>query len=509
MKRKSFQIKVYGKRRRSYVLTSAAFTAAVIAVVIMLNVIVSALFTGKLWYIDMTKEQVYSLSDEAKSALADVTEPVGIYFAMEPDKLMNGDNQYMKYIYQTALQLAEAFDNITVTCTDIVKYPDAFRDFYSTLNTSIISTSVIVASGSEVRLHRAESFFITDTDSGKTWAYDGEYRFASAILQLTATSSPVVCFTTGHGETIGNDAGAMRAQFEGAGYTIADVDLSTADIPEDTRIVVINDPVYDFAGIESGDARSNEISKIDAFLDDFGSLMMFTSPENAGNLTNLSELIAEWGIAFTPNTFVRDYSNSVSHDGTEVVGNYHDGTLGAELYSELSELDTMPKTVLKNAMPLQILWETGSMASLYGSRMASAVVSSYDTAKLVTADGETDAGEVPLMTFSSESRLIDEQRYYSYVFVCGSDMFAGGSADGKDTSYLNTNAYANRDILAYTMQLTGRERILADIDEKVFDDTQLTITTEVANRWTVWLVTALPVIITAAGIFVRIRRKSS
>ena len=57
---------------------AAAFTAFFIAVIVVLNGIVSVLTNKFGWYIDMTSEAVFTLSNEAKSYLADMTDDVNI-----------------------------------------------------------------------------------------------------------------------------------------------------------------------------------------------------------------------------------------------------------------------------------------------------------------------------------------------------------------------------------------------------------------------------------------------
>ena len=57
------------------------------------------------------------------------------------------------------------------------------------------------------------------------------------------------------------------------------------------------------------------------------------------------------------------------------------------------------------------------------------------------------------------------------------------------------------------MRSSGRDRTLADITYKVFDDTTLTLTTAQATNWTVALVTVLPVFVAVCGLVVFIRRK--
>ena len=100
MNRNSF----FRSRKFKYGSVATAFTVAFVAIVVIFNIIFSALAQKYMWYIDMTKEQVFTLSEEAKEIMSDITEDVYIHFASEPDELMNGTNSsYTRYIYTTAL----------------------------------------------------------------------------------------------------------------------------------------------------------------------------------------------------------------------------------------------------------------------------------------------------------------------------------------------------------------------------------------------------------------------
>ena len=57
------------------------------------------------------------------------------------------------------------------------------------------------------------------------------------------------------------------------------------------------------------------------------------------------------------------------------------------------------------------------------------------------------------------------------------------------------------------MKATGREKVLADIEFKVFDDTSLDITTAQANDWTVAMTVVFPVIAAITGLVIWVRRK--
>ncbi len=490
--------KMYNSRKRKYTALSGALVALFIALVIVINIAVSALGSHFRWYLDMSEGQVFSLSDATKELLHDTEDEINIYFTVEADRIASA-SPFLFYVYQTALEMQNTFDFVNVKCIDIIKNPGFYKDYYTTAAEDIKTTSVIVAASNEFRLFSIESFFITNED-GNIWAYQGEYRIVSAILSMTASEMPTVCFTTSHGETVGENASALVNLFASAGYNVKGVDLTSEDLPEDTRIVIINDPIYDFGGLNTEDDSANEIDKLDAFLDDYGCLMVFVAPERAAKLTNLSEFLTEWGIAFVPDTYIKDNKNSVSVDGRSVVAAYEEEGLGSSLYLDISKLDTKPKTILKNAMPLQMLWERDD--ALDGVKDCTPVLSTHDSAVAVKNGEEIDAAGVPLMVLTRETRIVDNDYYYSYVLVCG-------SADYNNSEYLLANAYANSDILYSAMRITGRERILADIDFKVLDNTDLDITTAEANRWTVALVTAVPALIAVCGTAVWVRRKNS
>ena len=486
------------KRARQYTALSSVITAAVIALAILFNMAFFALADHFRWYADMTADQVFSLSDATVELLSDVTGDVNIYFAVEADKIADA-SPYLFYVYQTARLMEARFENIHVDCVDVVVNPGFFKSYYATAAQDIKTTSVIVESGTEFRLFNLEAFFVFDEDTGsRIWAYEGEYKIVSAILSMTSAELPVVHVTTTHGERTGADAQALYDLFSDAGYEVKEIDLAKEEIDPDARIILVNDPVYDFAGIEGGDG--NEIAKLDAFLDGFGALFVFTSPEHAGSLTNLSELLSEWGVGFTPDTYVRDTANAISTDGRTLVAQYAPPeTLGASMYLDFDNLSAPPKTILPNAMPLRLLYDADDQ--LDGTKEVSAALSAYDTAEAVY-DGETVAkGAFPLLTISRESRIQGNEYYYSYVLV-------SGSADILRPGYLNSGTYANSDILYNTMRLPGRDRILADIDFKVLDDTSMDITTRQANNWTVALTAALPVVIAVIGIAVHIRRRN-
>ena len=493
-------------KRLKYGSTSAAITALVVALVVVLNAAITALSSHFFWFSDMTESNLYTLSDEAIALLDQIDAPVRIIFATDADKLENGTyDENTPLVYNTAKQIAEHCPNVTVECHNVYKEYDFFKKYLSTAASTIPTTSVIVESGTEYRLYTLDAFFIFDENYQRIWAYNGENKFVAGMMQVTAVEQPVVCFTIEHGEkSVDGGSKALADLFTDAGFRVLEIDLSKDDIPEDCRIVITNGPVYDFIGrVEAGEDQSaNEIAKLDSFLDHYGCYMIFADYDTAGGLRNLSEFLEEWGIKFDTGAYISDYDHSTSVDGLTVVAQYvkdDDKKLGADLYRDIAALETMPKTVMRQPMPINISWDENE--GLTGMRKVFPVLRTYDSADTMR-DGEVTNEDVArnLMTLSYDRVIINNNYYYSYVLACGSSTFT-------DDDNLLSQAFANSDILYSAMRSLGKERILNDLEYKAFDKTEVSVTTSQANGWTVALTAILPVIVVVCGVIVTVRRK--
>ena len=491
----------------------------VLSIVLIVSVIlVNAIFTALAYkfniFTDMTEELVFSLSDEFKAALADVNTPVQIHFCHEPDYLQA--NTLTKYVYQTALQIAEEFDWVTVDAYDSNKEPTLFAKYSLSSAAATVSTSsVIIESGDEFRIMSANNFYVANED-GSIWAYNAEEKYAAAILSVTASDLPVAYFTTKHGETKNI---YLEEIVKNAGYEVKYIDLTKEQIESDARLVVINNPVYDFSPENPDDGIQSELEQIDKFLaSEYGSLMVFIDPLKKNGLDNLLDYLSEWGIVIG-DTIVQDKLNSITSNGYSIVAEYnYENVLGASLVSDIANTDSPPKTIFEYAAPIYYsdlytpvmnTEETtpvpvGSYSSYLNNaqREISAVMRSGADAYAMKDGQVADAkGSYNLMVVSAERRMINNQEYSSYV-LCAA------TADFANEKYINTNAYANKDILYSAFKLMGRDFIPADIEFKVLESYEIeNMTTAQANAWTVALITVLPALILITGAVVVIRRR--
>ena len=537
-------------RRFRYGSMSVVITALVIAAIIIFNVIFSALASKYLWHIDLTREGIYTLSDNCKELLDEtfetvvdrreeegVTEPlkVTIKFCDLEDNIMEVSAQ--RYVLMTARELANRFpEYVDIEFINIWENPTAVEKYKSSVYTAINSSDVIIESGSEYRAYKINSFYLTNSGESTPWAYFGEKRFASAILAVTQAESPVAGVLTGHGEVF-TDAELVYL-LELAGYEVQIIDdLANATLPDNCRLLVCYNPTTDFLAAD-GISDISEISVLDEFLSgENHSLMVFMSPSSPV-LPNLENYLALWGIAFgryTDNAgnlypcTVKDADNALTGDGLTFIGEYETTGLGATITEDLLSVNQPRRVVFKNALPIMIAdnydelrgvdEDTGESYS-YGfkslgsghTREIYSIFNAADSAVLM-ADGKQVAASDPanpysLMTISRQMRATQEDDYgfsyadqSSYVLACGSTEYAA-------EALIQSGTYGNSEVLLGALLQMGKEPVPTSLEIMPFSDTTIdTLTVKRANAYTVCLTVIPAVIIFGVGIFVIVRRK--
>ena len=509
----------FGRKLR-YGSTSLGITALVIALVLLVNVAFSAVFSQNHWFTDVTSEEIYTLSDSAKNLL-DVTlesvnetrpeeDPVevDIIFCADPDQLYG--STMMRYVYYTALALEQAADGaIQVSTVDVVDNPSLVDDYRNNSYSAIYPTDVIVSSGTDFRIFPLKSFYTYDNvDATEPWAYSGEKKFLGGIIAVTCAEAPICALTTNHGEPFDPQTGETEyTEFlnliERAGYDLVFLDLEKDKIPENCRLIITFDPKEDFTtSFQAGAGAVSEISKLDTFLSNAYSYMVFFNADTP-RLDVLEEYLEEWGIAVNRykgedasgapvegTLEVLDPGHSMDTDGSLIIGTYQTGGLGASLTEDMRETGMSPKVLFRNAVSFSYSdsykivhrladEESGTQAYSYGSyykyEWPRSVYNVFCTGErafaYAKANGErlTDAnGEdlvvdsfdpqnpYRLMTVTTHRRSISEGQGWTNVNDA-SYVCAVGSTDFVSNDVLSTDSYGNADALVGTLRVIGRE----------------------------------------------------
>ena len=564
--------KSVNSRKLRYGGVTAALTALVIAAIILFNVVFTLLASKFTWYIDLTPDYLYTLSDAAIELIKngddtfDTVSPIEMVDKIraenkaynEENGLSEGDDGYRdenafiniifcddpdivkastnsSYVYNTALELQSKFpDYIKVVNYNIIRNPSAVYKYKQTSTTNIATTDVIVEFGTEYKTYSLNNFYTFDTDTNEAWAYNGEMKLASGILAVTRAESPIACFTTSHGEAI-PDASFYNTLSD-AGYTVQTIDLASEPIPDDCRLIVIFNPQSDFL-VKNSTSDVDEIQILDDFLDGTNSMMVFMDANtNKGQRLNyLEDYLEEWGISFdrtsgTDNEhpyIIRDSSQSLTTDGFTIKSEYAEGGLGS-ITSDMRNSASPKDVIFSHAMSLSYspLYETkryvdaddSSIQYDYGSYYSNGVSRSVfdlfvtSDKAVAHANGEEVAKATKVNPFKLMMIAAEERNVQSSNYDITNEasyVVACGSTEFASAQFLENGAYGNNDLLLSVCRAIGHEPVPLGIERKPFADYTIdTITTAESTQYTI-VFTVVPVLVaTVCGAVVLIRRKN-
>ena len=551
-------------RKLKYSTLNWIFIAIVIAIVVTINSIVSILGDTLGWYLDMTEEELYSVSDELITLLDEVSDdaPIDIIFCCDKDQAegnytdaQTGTGSAMAYIHSTAVQIADRLDNVTVLYKDPIK-DHAFIDQFSQASGQIkpSEASVIIARrnengkyGTMYRTYHATSFYTFANESNpELVGYSGERTFATAIMSLSYDKAPTVYFVWGHSETVP--------------YSNANGDYN---VPELARVF-----------IDCG-FRVRQI-----FLDD-EELQFTCKTANCGEswgkkeVGELTEFVCECGTKYNPKDDAEELfteKRTIPSDARAVIINDPKSDYGANELSKLSDYLVSKRGTLmcfvnpKSADPLDnlskfIKQETGvtvvggeyvthkdtvTQGQLYdfkgiipSTKAAEVYLSalqgfgskrpmlkdsgilkidekfmSDEAVSDVLADRVTqpivqtgtnaifgeDKGTFNVLTVTALTTIYNNQPTQSYFMVCPSVNFVSDE-------YLSNSMYANEDILLALIHSTTSAKVPVDLDFKEFANYQLDISSSQATTVFICLITIMPVLVIGTGVVIIVRRK--
>lgn len=482
------------------------FTALFIVAVILLNVIVSAVDSKVRLYVDLTADQIFSISDSTKEAirlqLDEAKEESGsettitFTFLLPRDQLVA--TKEGSWVVTLAESYAEAFEEIQVVFRDdLITHPENYS-YYTDLGYTISSRSIILsssASKASFRIFNFDSCLVYDEEGSNVWAFKGEMQFNAAIIAVTSQEIPVVSFTSGHGESTPE---SLVEIFYNCGFAVEYVDLATEEISSATKLLVISSPKKDIMAVEDDSVKS-EYTKISDYLNDYRSLIVIASPSTPA-LPVLDELLEDWGIEIVRNQIIMDDSYSVPGDNRRLYVNYTESeNIANTITSSLTELSNPPRTVSHFSAPIRILDEGDG--SIYG---AESVLETSDNSYVLVKDEngkETkESGPFSVMAVSTRYTIRNNTDLYGHVVVFSSEAFT------ETNSY--QSEFGNTDIIHSTIRLLTNENIPQEVNYKVLEDYTLTMSTGQIYTFGILSAVCAPCVIFALGIFVYIKRKN-
>jgi ABC-2 type transport system permease protein len=277
MKNNKFRASFSGRNFKSGVYVSI-ISAVVIALVLLINLIITE-FDFK---IDLSREGIYTITDETKEYVSKMEDDVTIYYLIEA-------GQESPMFQKIAEKFDALSDRITMEQKDPIQYP-TFASEYVDDEISINSFLVVNNNTKQARYVSYNQMLVQEF-SEQTYQYhtvgiDVEGKLISAIQYVTNPDLPTVYYTLGHEEyELGQIFKDIMSRMNIAINPLQTLTLER--IPEDSDILIINAPTVDFSDAET--------EMIKNYMSEGGNAVIVMNYE-AQELKNLNSLVNYYGI---------------------------------------------------------------------------------------------------------------------------------------------------------------------------------------------------------------------
>lgn len=507
-------------RRGGY---SVAITAAVLAGLIVLNVLVSALSKRFVLEFDMSTDKINSMSEENIDYLRNLDAEVTVTVCAEKEGYTGG---YMSYYAQNLYGISsDATEYFEQTLKLLDKYP-AYSDkitlnYVDTQGTEFTEISqkysneklyygdIIVSHTAENGNERYKVLGFEDVYSlyeDTTYAAYGyttssvngnkvETAVTSAIAYVTSTKTKKVAFITGHSKADYTED--YKQLLTDNNYEITEIsDSLVGTISNEYDAVVIAAPTVDFIG--------SELDCLSEFLDNDGKLgkgLLFFADASAPYLTGLYDFLSQWGISVEEGILYE--TNESNHMADDPM------TMGIYPTSESEELTSgMQICITGYNVPMTTLFETE------GSVTVTSLMSSLDSvvaAPVGTSAGWTGAGDYTQQSYHSVIQS-DYSEYNDDNVLVSSYVFAFGTTEYLQSAYNEYTSVSNKDMtLACTERAVGAEDTGISFVSKTITDESFADSVSEAGTRSIRIIfmALLPIASIAAGIYIFIRRRNA
>ncbi len=454
---------------------SLAISAVVLAILIAVNVLVSALPTS-LTKFDISSTQLYSITSNTKVVVNSLEEDVTIYWivqAGEEDEVI--ENLLNKY--------DDLSDHISVVKRNPDEYP-TFAEQYT--DETVANNSLVVECGDKYRYIAYTDIYIYETNSytgsSSVSEFDGEGAITSAIDYVTSEEQPLVYILEGHGETelsetITDDI--TKENIDTASLSL----LETNEVPEDAAAVMIYAPTSDIS--------EEEAEILSDYVANGGKLFVISGPVQDAELTNLNSILETYNVTV--------------NDGIVVEG---DNTKYAFGYPYIL-LPTINSDTITDSLIEENYYVLSPISGglTIGEDSANGTVTSLlDT----SSDSFVKAAGYELSTYEYE----EGDTYGPFSVGVSIEDVSGGqiiwiaSSSFLEDQYISYSSGANGDLAMNALSSLVGETEAMSIRSKSFSYNYLTISDSTSSLLKVLMIGVFPLIYLGIGIVVVVMRRS-
>lgn len=522
-KKKKDRKKFNGKKLKHGTMATV-FTCVFIALLVLVNVVMTTLFDRYPITIDLTEDKIYSVSEESEEYVKNVDVDVQVTIFADEDTYVNY-NSYNKQAIELLKNYCKLNHHITYRFMDIDSNPEVVKNYSDSISDfDIIFETNIEIDGETVQRTRklgmldlvsfnddflsqlsdyGYSIDMLAEEAGSDYAvlyYYGNYveasnaeqAFTSALMTVTDPNPIYVTLLTGRSEI--TDLSYFQTLLTANGYNVNSIDITSEEIPDNTSVIVIPAPKTDY--LEA------EVTKVSDFLNNDGNLgkqLIYIASYSQEETPNLDEFIAEYGLSIGDGVICETYTSNYY--------NYPFFTTSTNTSDSFNQdvETTEPVIYSMFTRPVNVLFEDDGMLT---------------TEEYVTSTDDAYTAEVSMTDGTVGDKIAKGQQCY---FAVGSKGKFTGDADGSAVysnilcfgseymlydSVLAADQYNNREYILSVLNGITHKTDGVTITPKTITGSSFDITEQQKNilKWTFCLI--IPAIVLITGIVIWLRRKN-
>ena len=447
-----------------------SITAVVLAILVVLNVLVSAL-PSSLTKLDISATKLYSITSNTKVVVNALEEDVTIYWIVqsgEEDDII--ENLLSKY--------ESLSDHIKV----VKKNPDVYPTFAEQYtNETVQNNSLVVECGDRSRFIGYDDIYIQEADIYSytySTSFDGEGAITSAIDYVVTDDLPQLYVLEGHGEQ--ELPQNFKEQIEKENIETNTLSLLTVDeVPEDADAILIYEP--------SSDLSEEEVDMLYEYAENGGKLLVIAGPTEDGILENLYGLLENYDVETCEGIVVEGNRDSYTMQPYVLLPEMS----SHEITDSLIEENYYPNMPISQGMIIND--ESGAVTPLLTTSSESfSKAAGYDLTTYEKEDGDVDGPFAVALSIdcSNEGQIV---WFSSAAFL--DDMYNALSSGSN--SDLAMNALSS---------LIGESEAMA-IRSKSLNYNYLSITDSTASLLKTLMIGVFPLTYLGVGVFVILKRR--
>ena len=270
--------KTKGTKHGAY---SVGVTAAVVAIVVVLNLIVGQL-PEKYRSIDVSNTKIYEISDTSKTLLKNLDQKITM-------KVLANEEEADERIRTFLSKYSGLSKNISVEWIDPVLHPSVLEENDASENTIVVSCEetgkTTTVAFSDMIVTDMYSYYYTGTASESE--FDGEGQLTGAVNYVVNDAGQQVYRTIGHGEA--TLSSTITDLMNKNNYQMDEWNLlMEGSVPEDCELLLINAPTKDLT--------EEERTAIETYLGQGGDVMLLLGEKNAAEMPNFVALMKTYGM---------------------------------------------------------------------------------------------------------------------------------------------------------------------------------------------------------------------